>query len=216
MYLTLTMVLIALEAFLGAGGKNGLTLNRIVATISGVLMAIIISFLPPHVNGRDPEHTRDYVNALNDAFMLLLRTFADENESSRITSDDARKTFLSTAKKKRQFAAFVLNDADMLRFLPFLRVNEKLRSVLEMATVTEAMIYHLLDGFSNAITKGIHVNMTRNIVSYILSELEAGGGKLLEKKPDAALKSDITIAWTYDIVWQLNKLEVLLDQIESE
>jgi uncharacterized membrane protein YgaE (UPF0421/DUF939 family) len=115
MYFTLTMTLIALQTFLGSGDKNGLTLNRIVATITGVLMAIVISFLPPHINGRDPKYSRDYLDALNDAFIRLLKTFADKDESAKITTDDFKKSLLAPAKAKADFAWFVLNDADMLQ-----------------------------------------------------------------------------------------------------
>ena len=121
-----TMVLIALETFHGAGSKNGLTVNHIVVTVTGVLMAVVISFLPPHINGHDPKYTCQYLDACNDSFKILLTTFADKKESSKITSEDFKKSLLSTAKSKFSFAAFFLKDADMLQALPFYRINKGL------------------------------------------------------------------------------------------
>lgn len=216
MYFSMTEALIALEVFLGAGGKNGLTLNRIVATVTGVLMAVIISFLPPHVNGRDPKHTRDYVNSLRDAFMELLHVFADENESSKITSDNFKSTIMSPVKEKRDYAVFVLNDADMLQFLPFFKVNKELRPLIDSAAVEEATIRHLIDGFSEIITNDVNVNETRTAITMILDELDASGGKLLESQPDASVKSDVTVATIYGIVRQLNVLEKRIDKIAFE
>lgn len=216
LYFNLTQALIAIEVYLGSGDKNGLTLNRVVATTTGVMMVILISFLPPHVNGRDPKYTRECLDALNDAFMLLLKTFADENESAKITSDDFKKSLLAPAKAKADYALFVLNDADMMQFLPFYKVNKELRPLLNEMGVTEAMIEHLLDGFANVITEGINVNETRTCVSQILDEITSYADSVLASQTDVAVRRVVTIAYTFDIFHQIEQLRGQLDIIDSE
>ena len=213
MYCSMTLVLIALEVFLGSGDKNGLTLNRVVATITGVMMAIVISFLPPHINGRDPEHTRDYLNAVSDAYFLLLRTFADESKSSTIISDDFKKSLLADADKKREFALYVLNDASMLQALPFMKVNPKLPPLIDSIDVTEATVQHLLDGFAYIISKDMNVNETRTCVQELLQNYDDAGGVPETQFVEAA--NDITIGWTYDIVNALAKYKLALDEMEE-
>lgn len=217
MYFSLTQSLIALEVFLGAGDKNGLTLNRIVATITGVLMAGVISFLPPHVNGRDPKHTRAYVDALNDAFQLLLRTFADESESSKITSDDFKKSLFSDADSKRQFAVFALNDANMMQRLPFYKVNKELPQLVDDAGVTEAGIDHLLEGFLDVITENRNVNETRTSVALFIDELESPGFRMAESEFNPkTMTTDVTLGSTYEIAHEIEQLLDALDKMESE
>lgn len=53
LYFCLTLALIDIEVFLGSGDKNGMTPNRIVATTTGVLMAIVLGMFPPNVSGRE-------------------------------------------------------------------------------------------------------------------------------------------------------------------
>lgn len=213
MYFSLTQSIIALEVFLGSGDKNGLTLNRIVATITGVMMAMVISFLPPHVNGRNPDHTRDYLDALNDAFKLLLRTFADEKESSKITSDDFKQSLLATAHSKQQFAVFTLNDADMLQALPFMKVNKKLRPLLARMSITEACIEHLLDSFAYAITKNYNVSETRSAIKAFLQDVLDAGGTVVESDSDVNTTPDAMLGWTYDIQHKLEQYRHALDEI---
>lgn len=210
------MVLIALQVYQGSGDKNGLTLNRILATITGVLMAILISFLPPHVNGRNPKYSRAYLDALDDAFMLLLQTFVNEKESSKIMTDDFKKSYLAKARSKLSFATFALNDADMWQRLPFMRINKDLRPALDQTACTEAMIDHLREGFSTVLTKNINVNETRTSVSQFLDEFESNGGIVLTEQPDPSMMSDVTIGWCYEIAHDISVLRDQLDRIEAE
>lgn len=216
-YFTATQALIALDVYLGKGDKNGLTLNRIVATITGVMMAILISFLPPHVNGRDPKHTREYLNAVNDAYLLLLRTFADESKSSEISSDVFQKSLLVTAEKKKGFAVFMLNDADMLQVLPFLKVNPKLRPLLDGIAVAEASVQHLLDGFADIISKDLNVNETRISIQRFLQNFDDTGNasETDTKFAKAADDRNMAVDWTYDIARLIARFKRALDEMEE-
>jgi len=202
--------------YLGSGDKNDLTVNRIVATITGVLMAIVISYLPPHVNGRDPKHAREYLNALSEAFRLLLETFANESEGSKVTTGEFKKSLLSSADSKKAFAVFALNDADMMQGLPFMKVNEKLRPMLDSLGVTEASIKHLLDGFTYVIKNNYNVIETRTSVKAFIQDNLDEKGMLPESEPHPNVRVDVTIGWTYDIAYQLWKASQALDRMETE
>jgi len=216
MYFSMTQALIALEVFLGAGDKSGLTLNRIVATVTGVIIAILISALPPHANGRDPKYTRAYLDELNSSFVLLLKTFADEQQSSKITSEEFQKSLLSLAHKKRSFAVFLLNDADMLQCLPFMKVNPDLRPLLDSLAVIEASIYHLLNGFATVISEDRAVNDVRTSVQAFVQDVLVEGAKLSDERPYSDFPFDITVHWTYDIAYELSRAGDFVDRIESE
>jgi hypothetical protein len=142
MYCSATQALVALEVYLGAGGKNGIALNRIAATISGVVMAVVVQWLPPHVNGGDAKWTLLYLTELRKAFVLLLYTFANEDESCKLVDDDNNfnESLLSVAVEKRQFALFMLKDASQLHFLPIYKVNPRLQALLDQVLAMESLI----------------------------------------------------------------------------
>lgn len=102
--------------------------------------------------------------------MLLLKTFADESQSSRIASDDFKISLNATAQSKRTYATFVLNDADMLHALPFFKVNPEIRPLLDRMGVTEATIEHLLGCFVCIITKDENVNLTRHRINQFIQD----------------------------------------------
>jgi hypothetical protein len=215
MYFSLTQSLIAIEVFQGAGDKNGMTLNRVIATSTGVAFAIVISFLPPTVSGRDPKHTRAYLDALNDAFTLLLRTFVDEAESSKFSDDSFKKSLLSTAESKRAFALYVLNDADRLQVLPIFRVNEELRSLLDRMGITEASIEHLCDGLADVITKEYNVNEARTSIQAFVEDVLDAGNAVLDGPTVGIATEDFTVGWAYEIARHLEQHRQALDKLEA-
>jgi hypothetical protein len=141
MYFSLTQALIALEVYSGAGSKGDITVNRMVATLSGVAMAMVFMAIPPYVAGGDPVHTRDYLLKLNDTFQSLLEAVVGTEEFD----EKEERALLQTASESGQEAFFLLKDASTLKKLPFFQVNENIKPLLEDMTVTESYISHLLD-----------------------------------------------------------------------
>ena len=55
MYITMTQALVALEVAMGVGERDVITANRVVATVTGVLMAMVVAVVPPQRRGSDVE-----------------------------------------------------------------------------------------------------------------------------------------------------------------
>jgi threonine/homoserine efflux transporter RhtA len=70
-YFAMTEVLIALEVYREAGSKEALTLNRVVANLAGIALAILLSSIPPCIRGGDPQHEIECLSSLKDAFVSV-------------------------------------------------------------------------------------------------------------------------------------------------
>lgn len=108
MYFGMTLCLIGLEIYVGNGSRDALTVNRMVATLSGVAMAIVLSVVPPYVDGTDPQHTRDYLAEISKAFDRLLVAFVDEEDASEFKGKDFKTSLLEASSKSRRKAVFLL------------------------------------------------------------------------------------------------------------
>jgi uncharacterized membrane protein YgaE (UPF0421/DUF939 family) len=160
MYFGMTMALIGLEVYAGTGSKNGLTVNRIVATLSGVAMAMVVALIPPTVRGSDPKHARDYLTEIRKAFKLLLETFVDEKEGSEFADEKEGSKFnqkgfqdsvLASASESWRIAFYLLNDASMFQRLPIYKVSPKLKPLLEQMAVVEALVGRLVQSLGRLI-----------------------------------------------------------------
>lgn len=140
MYFTMTQALIALEIYSGVGTKSEFVANRIVATVTGVVMAILLSSIPPFVRGGDPKHISKFLEAVDESFLLLLKTFADQDSCKDIGTDDFRAKLQNDAKEKGQDAMYVLKDAGTLRILPIYRVSAKSKPLCEAIVATQTGI----------------------------------------------------------------------------
>jgi len=164
MYYVQVQALIALDTYLLKGSKTDLFVNRIIAQMTGIAMAMVIASIPPFVRGGDPQHVSDYFASLNDAFHDLTTNIIDgrlkdmtdrnsENNGDPINNKKPKKlkkhkkkmkpyvkTFLEDAEKQKQFTQFVLKDASMLQIMPFLKVDKRVGRTLDSLKVTQSMI----------------------------------------------------------------------------
>ena len=146
MYFSMTLALIMLEVYAGSGDKSTLTVNRIVATISGVLMAVIIQITPPHMMGTALCHTEEYYDSIKDAFVAILEQMAKDDPQHDYKHE---RELISNARKTGQFAMFLLKDADTVQCLPFFKVQKNHRSLLESMNVTCTLMDRLIDFIIN-------------------------------------------------------------------
>jgi hypothetical protein len=72
------MDLIIMQVFYGQGSNNELTLNRIVATFTGVLLSAILGVIPPFIRGGDEKHTMEYKEALTETYRSILTALSGE------------------------------------------------------------------------------------------------------------------------------------------
>ena len=134
MYFAMTEVLVALEVYNGSGNKNPITLNRIVATATGVIMAAVVAATPPYVQGGDPKHALAAWTSMKDSFVDLLNTIRDNPE--RMNDKEYEDSFLKDAITKRTNAMTFVKDAARYKVLPFGRVDEKLEPlIMDLLTI---------------------------------------------------------------------------------
>jgi hypothetical protein len=144
LYFLMTEVLVALEVYTGSGDKNPVLLNRIVATVAGVAMAMLVAATPPFVKGGDPKHAVACWTSMKEDFVDLLRTLLEEDDCSKIVGEDYKKFFLQDAMAKRALAMFLVKDAAKFKILPFGRVDERLEPLVEDLFMSESLLRGLL------------------------------------------------------------------------
>jgi hypothetical protein len=144
MYFITTQNLIALEVYSGKGTKNDLVVNRAVSTCTGVLMAMLVASLPPLVRAGDKERFSIYLSGLTGTFRQLLEVLANGEISSRESEKvEKLKKSLTDLSNIRSQLVFLMKDADQFHRLPLFRVDEKLKSLLEEITISEALVWQM-------------------------------------------------------------------------
>mmetsp|Transcript_53123 Transcript_53123/g.128992 ORF Transcript_53123/g.128992 Transcript_53123/m.128992 type:complete len:796 (+) Transcript_53123:58-2445(+) len=142
MYFSLTMSLIMLEVYAGSGDKSTLTVNRIVATISGVLMAVIVQIIPPHIMGTDLCHTEKYYDSIKDTLIAIIEQMTKDDPQHDYKQE---RELVANARMAGQYAMFLLKDADTIQCLPLFKVQKNHRSLLESMNVTCTFMDRLID-----------------------------------------------------------------------
>jgi hypothetical protein len=140
MYFAMTEVLIAMEVYTGSGDKNPLTLNRIVATLVGILMAVLVAVTPPFVKGGDPKHSLACWTSMKDSFVDLLMKVLSEDDCSKLSDESYKSSFLQDAMEKRADAMYSVKDAARFKILPFGRVDDRLEPLIEDLYITESLL----------------------------------------------------------------------------
>jgi hypothetical protein len=187
LYFAMTEVLIALEVFRGAGSKNALTVNRVVANLAGIALALILSLIPPFVRGGDPKLEAECLSSLKGDFADLLQTLLNEEDHRKIVSEDYKTAFLQDASSKLKTTAFYLKDANKLKVLPFMKVDERLKPLLEDMVVSKSLIGLLLAVAGNIVEANKTAEIARGTAAHhVLQQI------LSRYKDDATEKEEPT------------------------
>jgi hypothetical protein len=165
-YFAMTEVLIALEVFRGAGSKEALTLNRVVANLAGIVLALLLSSIPPFIRGGDPKLETECLSSLKDAFVDLLQTLLNEQDRQKIVSEDYKTAFLQDATSKIKTTTFYLKDAGTLKALPFMKVDARLKPLLEDMVVSKSLIGLLLTVAGNIIQADMTVDIAQGTAAH--------------------------------------------------
>ncbi|KAL3915923.1 MAG: hypothetical protein SGILL_005418 [Bacillariaceae sp.] len=148
MYFIMTHVLILLEVEGGSGDRNAIVLNRIIATASGVVMAVIITTVPPQIKGYDPDRFDRYYDSLKWSLIFLLENLALCDPDHDFKSDTTK---LNDAKWLGDRESFYANDINMLSWLPIYRLDPRLLPLLEQMTITQVFIQASIDSAERAL-----------------------------------------------------------------
>jgi len=143
-YCTAVLLLISLEAYRGDKGSiNDLVLNRIVATITGVVVAMLIACVPPKIEGRDPRLLCDYCDFLHATLLSLMKLLAKERKP--IDREDFEAGFSSQADYKRRAASFVLKDSGKMHFVKHFRVPKSFGRIKNLLEVEHSNVSHSIE-----------------------------------------------------------------------
>jgi len=142
-YFAMILAVVSLETYIGMGDINDMTVNRVVATITGVLTAMVVALIPPYTRGRDPDLVLDYcfwlIKSLDAVIQALLK------HGKLLDRDRFETIYMGEAEKKRKFAKFVLYDSGTLHFLKYFRIPEELNNAKSQLVVDESIISQLAD-----------------------------------------------------------------------
>ena len=138
-YFTLTLSLIMLEVEAEVGSKNEIIVNRIVATLTGVVMAVVFQLIPPNIKGNDFDRLQRYCDALKLAALSILDRMLDADPEHDY--DEQRK--LCSAHKIGDLATYFAKDAGSLAAMPFFRLDARIIPLLEDMYVTETFAIEL-------------------------------------------------------------------------
>ena len=145
-YFAATQGLIMLDIFIGKGTRNDLVANRTVATFTGCAMAMVLASLPPYVRGNNPELVRAPLDQCKDALRRVLQDLIDhEQQPNIISAPKYREGILEPSVKALRRALFCLKDASALKRLSFLRVDPRLMSFTDDATVAIGLLGYIID-----------------------------------------------------------------------
>ena len=156
MYFIMTQALIALETQAGSGARNNLTVNRIIATASGCVMACIIAMLPPRVKANDPGLVLDLVLDMKGSLQKCLRLLLSEHESRSVDIDKEKDQCYERVLQERKLALSRFKDASKMKRWPFLRMDPKLTVLVEEVSVAGVFVMEIFD-LSSAIAKSEHL-----------------------------------------------------------
>mmetsp|Transcript_21601 Transcript_21601/g.38655 ORF Transcript_21601/g.38655 Transcript_21601/m.38655 type:complete len:261 (+) Transcript_21601:62-844(+) len=150
MYLILTLSLVMLEVYHGSGTKTEIFVNRVVATITGVLMAVVINIFPPYVKGNDPKRVECYCNDVQGVFVGLLDTMVLSDPKHDFELENKK---LHEAHQLGQLTHYLAVDASPFRSIPFFAVDPRIIPLLEDMMLTEAFLHDLIELTSGIMKK---------------------------------------------------------------
>ena len=146
-YFVATQALIFFDTKAGPHTRDEITVNRIVANCSGVVIAIAVALLPPFYKGTDPRFSVAYFMDLKRAALETFEMCLNKDRSPEALSrrKETQKLRMSKVEESRKLQEFLLKDASTMRNLPFFQPNKNLKLVMDHMKVTESMIGRFSD-----------------------------------------------------------------------
>jgi len=145
LYYILTQSLIIMRVVVTESGtRNQIAVNRIVANLSGVAMAMIVAFIPPQVHGTDPEHIKALFRCERAAVSECADLLVDIKAETATKLEQVHASFTNTSYAKQKEALFLLKDSSKMLRLPIFKVDPRLGQYLESLTVLATAVSNLL------------------------------------------------------------------------
>ena len=141
-YFVITEVIVVMYCFLffGPTGRNDVAINRVVSNLVGILIGILLAFVPPGVWGGDPSHCREIVDAIEGDsggyldMLLRSRSVSDAAELEKLSEDISGKSDqdLAAGIRLHGLAKDVYDDASRFSAAPFLKTDGGLTTELAL------------------------------------------------------------------------------------
>jgi hypothetical protein len=141
-YFAMTHALIVMEVYSGAGGKDEITVNRILANLVGICMAMLMSILPGGVYGNSPREAKFLLEDQKRAFRDCLKLVLEESDSDEFHHYHA-------SAKSSFLAGFIeandnYNDTKMLKRLCILTPNPEMKIGLTTLAIIGSSVLKLI------------------------------------------------------------------------
>ena len=156
-YLILVQSLCAIEVAIDGdnGQRDVIVTNRIVATLTGVAMAMLFALIPPQSRGSDLEPMFSLLSLVETTFkkgmLLILEDGGGSGEGGEAEGNGHTKDlgeeleslseeFMSNYLESKSKIEVLLTDASKLNGAPLLRVDKRLMQALKALTVTAVYV----------------------------------------------------------------------------
>lgn len=127
-----------------SGTRDQIIVNRIVANLTGIAMAVIVAFLPPQVYGSDPKHADALYRCERDAMSECWELLLDMNNETSFRLEQILANFNKDIYAHQKEAVFLLKDASKMSRLPIFKVDARLGPCVESLTVLGTAISSFL------------------------------------------------------------------------
>ena len=144
-YFAMTNSLVVMEVYMGYGGKNDITANRIVSNLAGILMSVVMALIPPGVYGTSPREAKflleDNKRVFRDCIELMLNGSSSDVEELHRLHAVAKEIFMTEFSEVNDN----YNDAaDQLKGLCIYKPNPKFKIGLGHLAVLGSTILSLV------------------------------------------------------------------------
>jgi len=170
-YFVSTQALCAIEIALGKNKRDIIVANRVVATITGVLMAMLVAIIPPQNRGGDPSRFTSILQSCCETFQSGVRLIAEGADDAKAEIMAIKMSFEANGQAIQKDLQFLLKDASKLHRMCVFKVNPRLKEELDAITVTAAYIISWLS-FASHVVDGLSKNLSDEEKTAFMEELD--------------------------------------------
>jgi hypothetical protein len=138
MYFVMTQAIVGFEAYYGVLDINYLTANRIIATGTGVLMAMTMAILPPTVNGGNPLFAKEMLRFEKECLAAVIQATLEGDVEKMNLNYNAK---MAEFQKWHNLATLLYTDASqLLPQISCMGVDERLSKEMDRATILAGLL----------------------------------------------------------------------------
>lgn len=138
----MTQALVVMEVFLGYGYKNDITVNRIVANLAGIGMALVMAFIPPAVFGSSQREAKFLLEDKKRAFRDCIELTLNGSDPAKLYHLYATAQATFTAEFKEANDNY--KDANQMKKLGILKPDPELKKGIDNLAVLGSSILGLI------------------------------------------------------------------------